>query len=105
MGVKVACGGDTGAFAHGDNAREPELMIEAGIPVADVLQALTLRGWEACGGNWCGRRFGWLEPGCAADLTALKGNPVEDVGALREVEFVMKNGRVWKEKGKAVGMI
>jgi imidazolonepropionase-like amidohydrolase len=95
-GIKLACGGDTGAIAHGDNAREIELMVEAGIPILDVLQAATLHGWEACGGDLCGRRFGSIEEGWAADLVALDGDPTEDVAALRKVKFVMKDGKVYK---------
>jgi imidazolonepropionase-like amidohydrolase len=95
-GIKLACGGDTGAIAHGDNAREIELMVEAGIPILDVLQAATLHGWEACGGDLCGRRFGSVEEGWAADLVALDGNPTEDIAALRKVKFVMKDGKVYK---------
>lgn len=95
-GVKLACGGDTGAFPHGENAREMELMVEAGIPILDVLQASTLHGWESCGGDLCGRRFGLVEEGWAADLVALDGNPAEDIGALRKVKFVMKDGKVYK---------
>lgn len=105
MGVKLACGGDTGAFAHGDNAREIELMLEAGIPLEDVLVAATLHGWEACGGDWCGRRFGWLEEGCAADIIALDGDVRDDVCALRRVDFVMKDAKVWKRDGQAIGML
>ena len=58
---KVACGGDTGVFAHGGNVREMELMLEAGLPTGDVLTSVTLHEWEACGGDKCGRRFGSLE--------------------------------------------
>ncbi|KAK5127848.1 hypothetical protein LTR85_004965 [Meristemomyces frigidus] len=105
QGVKLACGGDTGAFAHGDNAREMELMLEAGVPLEEVLTAATLHGWEACGGDWCGRKFGWLEEGCAADLVGLAGDVREDVGNLRKVEFVMKDARVWKKDGEAIGMV
>lgn len=104
-GVKLACGGDTGAIPHGENVREVELMLQAGIPLDEVLTAATLHGWEACGGEWCGRKFGWIEEGCAADLVALGGDVREDVKALRRVEFVMKDGRVWKQDGKAVGMV
>lgn len=95
-GIKLACGGDTGAFAHGENAREIELMIEAGVPLVDVLQAATLHGWEACGGDLCGRRFGCLETGFAADIIALEGDLVKDLRTLRRVKFVMKDGRVYK---------
>jgi imidazolonepropionase-like amidohydrolase len=105
VGVKMACGGDTGAFDHGNNAREMELMLQAGVPVEEVLVSATLRGWEACGGDKCGRRFGSLEQGAAADIVALDADPREDVGALRKVSFVMKDGHVWKKDGIALGMI
>ena len=113
--VKLACGGDTGAFPHGDNAREVELFVEAGIPIEETLAAATLGGWKVCGGEWCGRKFGWVGEGWAADLVAVKGEgggggagfDAEAVknGALRDVEFVMKDGRVWKRDGKAMGMV
>lgn len=104
-GIKLACGGDTGPFPHGENARELELMLEAGVPLEEVLTAATLHGWEACGGEWCGRRFGWVGKGWAADLVALEGDVRRDVGKLRRVGFVMKDGRVWKRDGLAVGMV
>jgi imidazolonepropionase-like amidohydrolase len=99
-GVKLACGGDIGPVAHGENVRELELMIAAGIPVEEVLTSATLHGWEACGGAWCGRKFGWLDEGCAADLVGLRGDPREDVKSLRSVEFVMKDGAVYKMNSK-----
>jgi imidazolonepropionase-like amidohydrolase len=105
MGVKLACGGDTGAFNHGENAREIELFLEAGIPVTDALQAATLHGWEACGGPSSGRNFGLLKEGFAADIIALDGDPRKHMSALRQVDFVMKDGKIWKENGKAVNMV
>ncbi|TKA63551.1 hypothetical protein B0A55_11166 [Friedmanniomyces simplex] len=104
-GIKLACGGDTGAFAHGDNARELELFLEAGIPLEEVLYSGTVRGWEACGGDWCGRKFGWIEEGVAADFVGLGSDVRKEVGALRNVKFVMKDARVWKSGGQAVGMV
>ncbi|KAF2722271.1 hypothetical protein K431DRAFT_338302 [Polychaeton citri CBS 116435] len=104
-GVKLACGGDTGAFDHGKNAREIELVCEAGVPVEEALTAATLHGWEACGGDWCGRKFGWFQEGCAADIVAIKGDPREDITVVRKVDFVMKDARIWKRDGQAIGMI
>ncbi|KAJ5238565.1 hypothetical protein N7468_003184 [Penicillium chermesinum] len=100
LGVRIACGGDTGTYPHGDNVRELELMIQAGIPVADVLEACTVGGWEACGRDLCGRRFGWFEQGLQADIVALEGDPEVSPEALRKVDFVMKDAQVWKRDGK-----
>ncbi|MCJ1359235.1 MAG: hypothetical protein MMC33_009235 [Icmadophila ericetorum] len=105
MGVQLATGGDTGTFPHGENAKELELMIKAGIPLEEVLYAATIGGWKACGGVRCGRLFGWWEEGCAADIVGLVEDPRESKGALRAVDFVMKDGKVWKMDGSAVGMV
>jgi imidazolonepropionase-like amidohydrolase len=104
MGVRLAYGGDTGMYPHGDNVRELELMIEAGIPVPDVLESCTVGGWEACGGDLSGRRFGWFEEGLQADIIALDSDPQQDIKALRSVNFVMKDATVWKMDSKARGM-
>jgi imidazolonepropionase-like amidohydrolase len=103
-GVRLACGGDTGTYPHGDNARELELMIEAGIPVADVLESCTVGGWEACGGDLCGRRFGWFEEGTQADIIALDEDPAQVTDALRKINFVMKDAKVWKANGQSCGI-
>lgn len=105
MGVRLAAGGDTGAFNHGQGAREMELLIEAGIPVEDVLEACMLGGWEACGRDACGYRFGWLDKGNRADIIALETDPRVDDKALRKVSFVMKDAHVWKQNGMPVGFI
>ncbi|ORY32281.1 hypothetical protein BCR39DRAFT_479075 [Naematelia encephala] len=99
-GVRLACGGDTGASPHGQNIREVEMMVDAGIPVQEALRGATLGGWEACGGDWCGRRFGWIAEGCAADLVGLVGDPRQGLECLRKVKFVMKDGRVWVRDGE-----
>lgn len=104
-GVRIACGGDTGTFNHGENAREMELMLEAGMEVEDVLDSCTVAGWESCGGDLCGRRFGWFEEGLQADIIALETDPRIDRGAFRKVDFVMKDAKIWKQDGLAVGMI
>ncbi|KAH8691391.1 amidohydrolase [Talaromyces proteolyticus] len=104
LGVRLACGGDTGTFPHGQGVREMELMIEAGIPLEDVLESCTIGGWEACGKDLCGMRFGWFQKGVRADIVALQTDPREDKFALRSVDFVMKDGVVWKQDGKGVGI-
>ncbi|ROV94178.1 hypothetical protein VSDG_05708 [Cytospora chrysosperma] len=102
LGVRLAAGGDTGPFAHGENVREMELMLDAGIPLEDVLQACFVGGWEACGRELCGYRFGAFEVGARADIIALDADPREDRRALRRVSFVMKDGEVYKLDGVPV---
>ncbi|KIW79390.1 hypothetical protein Z517_06002 [Fonsecaea pedrosoi CBS 271.37] len=104
VGVRLACGGDTGPYPHGQGVREMELMLEAGIPLEDVLESCFVGGWEACGGDLCGMRFGWFEEGTRADIIALATDPREDQSALRKVDFVMKDGQIWKRDGKGVGL-
>ena len=94
-GARIAAGGDTGTFNHGLNVREIEILVEAGLSVEDALEAGTIVGWEACGKDLCGFRFGWFEKGNRADIIALDADPREDRKALRKVSFVMKDGQVW----------
>ncbi|KUJ13381.1 uncharacterized protein LY89DRAFT_709195 [Mollisia scopiformis] len=104
LGVRFACGGDTGTYPHGQGVREMELMIEAGLPLEFVLESCTIGGWEACGKDLCGMRFGWFEKGLRADIIALQADPRKNTFALRKVEFVMKDGIIWKQNGKGVGL-
>jgi imidazolonepropionase-like amidohydrolase len=101
-GIRLACGGDTGAISHGDNAREIELMCQAGVPLVEVLSAATLGGWHACGGDLCGRKFGQIASGWAADLVALEGDPRDDLGAIRRVQMVVKDGRIVVEHARII---
>ncbi|THV54896.1 hypothetical protein BGAL_0018g00520 [Botrytis galanthina] len=107
IGVKLATGCDTGPFPHGENAREMELMVQAGIDVADVLRAATLGGWEACGGELCGQDFGWLGEDWIADVVALDGDLETDEfeKVIRNVSCVVKDGRMVVADGKIVGFV
>ncbi len=68
----------------------------AGIPPADILRAMTTNGYRVSETE--GTR-GPIEPGLAADLIAVSGNPLETIDALRHVQFVMKDGVVFKRDG------
>jgi imidazolonepropionase-like amidohydrolase len=87
-GVKICMGGDVGVYAHGTNAREMLLMAAAGMPNRDVLHAATAGNAAYFGLSDRGR----IAPGLLADLVAVEGNPVADIGAVKNVTFVMKGG-------------
>ena len=84
-------GGDVGVFAHGDNAREMELMQQAGLSAAQVLIAATSGNAGAFG---LGDRLGRVRAGFLADLIAVEADPTRDISAVRRVRLVMKAGVV-----------
>jgi imidazolonepropionase-like amidohydrolase len=92
-GVKIAFGTDSGVSAHGDNAREFELMVEGGMPPMKAIQSATR---EAAKLLKIDDRLGTLEEKKLADVVAVEGNPLEDIRAMKKVVFVMKEGEVFK---------
>ncbi|NYZ62640.1 metal-dependent hydrolase family protein [Luteimonas deserti] len=96
-GVPIAFGTDQGVGPHGDNAREFLYMVEAGIPAAYALQSATLHAATVLGVD----DQGVIEPGKRADIIAMPGDPVADINAVMGVDFVMKEGRVYRGPGVA----
>jgi len=92
-GVKIAFGTDTGVSAHGDNAQEFALMVEAGMPPMEAIVSATKSAADLLGES---DQLGSLSVGKYADVVAVKGNPIEDITLLEEIGFVMKNGKVYK---------
>ena len=90
-GVTIVMGGDVGVFAHGDNAREMELMAEYGMKPIDVLRSATKVSADVFG---YADKIGRLKPGFLADIIAVRGNPADDIKAVRNVLLVMKDGVV-----------
>lgn len=93
-GVKIAFGTDAGVSLHGRNADEFELMVAHGMTPAAAIQAATVNAAELLG---LADQVGSLEPGKSADLIAVSGDPLGDVTVLKQVEFVMKDGRIEKD--------
>jgi len=92
-GVPMTVGSDVGPFPHGTQAREFELMVEYGMPAADVLRASLLNGAHLLGKQDV---IGQLKPGFYADVIAVPGDPLQDISVLKRVNFVMKNGVVYR---------
>jgi imidazolonepropionase-like amidohydrolase len=89
--VTLCAGGDTGVFAHGDNAREFELMAAWGVAPAEVLRIATAGNARLLGMQ---DRIGGVAQGLVADLIAVEGDPATDISALRHVRLVMQAGTV-----------
>ncbi len=92
-GVKIAFGTDAGVSKHGRNADEFELMVKHGMPASAAIQAATMNAATLLGVE---KEVGSLEPGKAADVIAVAGDPLADITTLKSVRFVMKDGRVFK---------
>ena len=92
-GVRIAFGTDVGSLPHGEGWRELQRMADYGMPPMEVLRSATTVGAELL------RRegeLGRIEPGYLADLIAVTGRPDRDIGALKDVSFVMIRGAVAK---------
>lgn len=93
-GIKIAAGTDAGGHEHGINARELQLLVEAGLSPMQAIQAGT--AWAAaCLG--LEQEIGTVEPGKLADLLVVDGNPLEDIALLQHqqcIRLVLKEGKV-----------
>jgi imidazolonepropionase-like amidohydrolase len=102
-GVKITFSTDMDYYKTGNPMNRGELTINflltwkaAEIPNADILKAMTITGYQCTGVE---KERGPIKPGLAADMIAVRGNPLEDIDALRDVRFVMKDGVVFKRDG------
>ena len=92
MGVKIAYGTDAGVFEHGRNGEEAALMVKfGGMTPREVIISATRDAAELLG---ISGETGTLDVGKSADLIAVDGDPLTDVGALMKIRYVMAAGRV-----------
>lgn len=93
-GVTVAFGTDTGVSKHGDNAGEFDLMVEAGYSPEEAIRTATVVASEHVE---MADQIGTITTGKYADIIAVMGDPLKDIGELHDVDFVMKGGTVYKQ--------
>jgi imidazolonepropionase-like amidohydrolase len=92
-GVTIASGSDVGVFAHGDNVRELEAMVNFGMSTVAALKSATSVDARVL---HMGDKIGSVKPGLFADLIAVEGDPTQDISTLRKVKLVMKGGTLYK---------
>ncbi len=91
-GVKIAFGTDAGVYAHGKNGLEFQYMVEAGMPPMEAIKAATTSAADLLG---ISETRGSIATGKLADIIAVDGDPLQDIKTMRNVSFVMKDGKVY----------
>jgi len=99
-GAKIALGTDAGVFPHGTNGHEFTLMTQFGMTAMQAIVAGTLSGATLLGLE---RDIGTVAAGKRADLVAVRGDPLQNIALLERVDFVMKDGKVFKRDGQVAG--
>jgi imidazolonepropionase-like amidohydrolase len=93
-GVKIAFGTDSGVSPHGENAKEFQYMVEAGMTPSDALKSATLNAAMLLRVE---DELGIIKEGYYADIVAVKKDPIKDIKILQDISFVMKEGVVYKD--------
>ena len=92
-GATITFGTDAGIFDHGDNAKQFAYMVEWGMTPLEAIQASTIKTAQLFGIDNVGK----IKEGFDADIVGIQENPLENIRALEEVLFVMKEGVVYKK--------
>ncbi|MFN2439967.1 MAG: amidohydrolase family protein [Chitinophagaceae bacterium] len=98
-GVKIAFGTDAGVFTHGKNYMEFEYMVEGSMTPMAAIKSATMAAADLLG---LSDKLGSIEKGKLADVIAVDGDPLQDIKVMKNVTFVMKEGKTYKQelKGK-----
>jgi imidazolonepropionase-like amidohydrolase len=94
-GVKMAFGTDAGVCPHGINARQFAFMVKYGMTPMQAIQSATINAADLIGHP---EQFGSIRAGKFADIIAILGDPLADIGILEHVKFVMKEGKIYKQE-------
>lgn len=95
-GVKIVFGTDVGGFAWTENqAKEFTYMVKWGMSPMEAIHSATATAAELLGMKG---KLGEIHAGAFADIIAVAGDPLQDIGLLQHVQFVMKDGTVFKNE-------
>jgi imidazolonepropionase-like amidohydrolase len=93
-GAKMTFGTDAGVCPHGINARQFAFMVKYGMTPMQAIQSATVNAADLIGHS---ELFGSITAGKSADIIAVNGDPLADIRELERVQFVMKEGKVYKQ--------
>jgi imidazolonepropionase-like amidohydrolase len=93
-GVKMSFGTDAGVCDYDQSVKQFAFMVKYGMTPMQVIQAATSNAADLLGHSDV---VGSIKPGKFADVIAVTGDPLKDIGILEHVEFVMKDGKVYKQ--------
>jgi len=96
-GVKIVFGTDAGVYPHGLNARQFSYMTKFGMTNIEAIQAATISAAEVLGMS---QEIGRLDEGFFADIIAVSNNPLVDIRTLEDVQYVIKEGYLYKDRSK-----
>ncbi|MDH3627344.1 MAG: amidohydrolase family protein [Acidobacteriota bacterium] len=91
--INIAFGTDAAVYPHGDNGREFAVLVQRGMSPLEAIRTATIHSADLLGVDDRGR----IRKGLLADLVAVPGNPLEEIGVMEQVVFVMKDGVVAKQ--------
>ncbi len=97
-GVKMAFGTDAGVCAYGTSGKQFAFMVKYGMTPMQAIQAATSNAADLLGHS---NELGSIKAGKYADMVAVSGDPLKDISSLERVEFVMKDGKLYKSSGVA----
>jgi imidazolonepropionase-like amidohydrolase len=94
-GVKMSFGTDAGVCAYGLSQMQFAFMVRYGMTPLQAIQSATANAADLLGKS---DLLGSIKPGKYADVIAVSGDPLQDVSVLEHVQFVMKDGKVYKRE-------
>jgi imidazolonepropionase-like amidohydrolase len=94
-GVKIAFGTDAGVYAHGKNYIEFQYMVEAGMPPMEAIKAATTSAADLLGMS---NKIGSISKDKFADIVAVEGDPLTDIKTMKNMTFVMKEGKIYTDQ-------
>jgi imidazolonepropionase-like amidohydrolase len=93
-GVKMSFGTDAGVCAYGTSGKQFAFMVKYGMTPMQAIQSATSAAADLLGHS---NEIGSVKPGKYADIIAVTGDPVADIRLLESVQFVMKEGKIYKQ--------